>query len=75
MRFYNQAGERVATDSTTLASLTPLRPFAAVASALVAAGTGDLYMVAESDGALITGVGFVFNTFSEPALGNVTAIP
>ena len=75
MRFYNQQGQLLATDTATLQNLTPLRPFAAVANVLIPEGSGDVYMIAESDGALITGVGFVFNSFSEPALGNVSTIP
>jgi len=46
-----------------------------VANVLAPPGSGDLYMIAESNGAPITGVGFVFNGFSEPAIGNVTALP
>lgn len=75
MRFYDQQGQLVATDSTTLDNLTPLRPFAAVANILVPPESGDVYMMAESSGELITGVGFVFNDFSEPAIGNVISIP
>ncbi|MCB1045125.1 MAG: PepSY domain-containing protein [Acidobacteria bacterium] len=74
MKYYNQNGTLIATDTTTLANLSPFRPFAAVANNLVPAGSTDVYMIAESSGALITGVGFVFNNLSEPAIGNVTSL-
>jgi len=74
MRFYNQDGELVKMDTTTLADLPPLRPFAAVANELVPEGTGDVYMVASSQNGMITGVAFVFNSAREPAIGNASSI-
>lgn len=75
MKYYNQQGTLIATDTSTLANLTPFRPFAAVANTLVPPGSTDVYMIAESSGEPITGVGFVFNHVSEPAIGNATALP
>ncbi len=74
MRYYNQQGTLIATDSSTLSNMAPFRPFAAVANNLVPQGSPDVYMIAESSGEPITGVGFVFNNFSEPAIGNVVSI-
>ncbi len=74
LRFYDVDGALIQEDTTSLAGLTPHRPFATVANTLVPAGSGDVYMVASSDGEPITGVAFVFNDGAEPAIGNVTAI-
>ncbi|MCB1045034.1 MAG: hypothetical protein KDC35_18980 [Acidobacteria bacterium] len=72
LRFFDQSGTCVATK--TINGLEPLRPFASVANQLVAEGVGDVYLVASTSGAPITGVGFVFNAGSEPAIGNATSI-
>ena len=75
LRFYDASGNLVATDTTTLQGIAPGVPFAAVANSLIPAGSGNLYMVASSDDQPLTGVAFVFNAdFSEPAIGNATAI-
>jgi len=74
LRFYDTAGNLVKEDATTLVNMEPFRPFATVANNLVSSGLGDVYMTAESSGELITGVGFVFNNFSEPAIGNGTVL-
>ncbi len=74
LRFYDQAGNLVKEDAATLANMPPLRPFATVANTLVPEGSGDVYMVASSDGQPLTGVAFVFNNGAEPAIGNVSTI-
>lgn len=74
LRFYDQAGNLVVEDSATLANLEPLRPFATVANNLVPQGSGDVFMVASSDGQPLTGVAFIFNNGAEPAIGNVSSI-
>lgn len=73
LSFYDRFGELVLRDTETLRELAPLRPFAAVVNQLVNPSHGDVYVTASSDGNLITGVSFVFNQGSEPAIGNVTA--
>ena len=74
LRFYNETGELVKMDTDTLANLPPLRPFAAVANELVPQASGDVYLVASSNGEMITGVAFVFNGAREPAIGNASRI-
>jgi hypothetical protein len=73
--FYDENGTEVHRDTTLLVGVTPKRPFARVANTLVPENTGDVYMIARSnDGSPLTGVVFVFNGESEPAIGNVTGI-
>jgi len=75
LRFYNAAGDLVAVDTESARNLAPGLPFASLANALLAEGSGNVYMVASSSGEPITGVAFVFNgAFNEPAIGNATAI-
>jgi len=72
--FYDEDGNEVLRDATTLAGANPKEPFAAVANTLVPGGK-NVYMVARSsDGSPLAGVVFVFNSASEPAIGNATAI-
>lgn len=74
MRFYDEQGQLVIQDSSTLIGIEPFRPFASVANNLVPTDSGDLYMVASSPDQPLTGVVFVFNEGAEPAIGNATAI-
>jgi len=72
--FFDEAGNEVARDETTMAGIQPKEPVAVVVNTLVP-DDKDVYMVARSvDGTPITGVGFVFNAELEPAIGNATAI-
>lgn len=75
MYFFDESGNLVLRDEDTLKNLPPMRPFAAVANTLVPQGTGDVYMVAQTYGGLITGVAFIFNAQAEPAIGNATGVP
>ncbi|MCB1045418.1 MAG: hypothetical protein KDC35_20920 [Acidobacteria bacterium] len=72
LSFFSQEGALILKDQTTLSSLEPLRPFAAVVNSLLPASARDVYVIAESDAPLV-GVAFVFNDYAEPAIGN--AIP
>ena len=74
LRYYNQNGSQVFQDTTTLTSISPKEPFARVANGLLPPNTGDVYMIASSNGEPITGVVFVFNAEFEPAIGNATSI-
>ncbi len=73
LSFYDRNGELLLRDSDRLRDLSSMRPFAAVVNQLVNTSQGDVYVTASSPGNLITGVSFVFNQGSEPAIGNVTA--
>lgn len=75
LRFYDRAGELVRDDSQTLTAHQPLRPFAAVVNNLVGVEFGDLVLVADTPFGTLTGVTFVFNAGSEPAMGNATQLP
>ncbi len=72
LRFFNRAGEEAA--RAVLEDLPPLVPFARVANTLVAEDVDAVYMIAESDGPLLTGVSFVFNDLGETAIGNAAAL-
>ena len=72
--FFNQIGDLVHSETTVLQALDPLRPFAAVTQSLVPQANEDLYLRTTADQP-ITGVGFVFNQFGEPSIGNATAAP
>ena len=74
LRFYDPQGNLLVEDSTTLMGLEPFRPFATVANNLVPPNSGDVAMVASSNGPPISGVAFVFNAGGEPAIGNVSRI-
>ncbi len=75
LSFYRENGELVLEDRTSLTALAPGLPVATLANALLPEGSGDVYLVAESEQAPITGVVFVFNTeFFEPAIGNASAV-
>ncbi len=71
---YNQEGALIAADFDSLQGLQPLRPFAAVINQIVETDEDVMVIAQSSDGSLLTGVGFVFNQFSEPAIGNVSGI-
>lgn len=72
LRFYNRAGQEV--HAETLAALDTHQPYAVVAQQLITGLNEDVYMTARSSGGPITGVAFVFNGGSEPAIGNVNVI-
>ncbi len=74
LRFYDSSGVLVLDDQQTLAALQPFRPFASVANNLVGTEFGDLVLIAESNSVALTGVTFVFNHGSEPAMGNATRV-
>lgn len=73
LRCFDSQGAEILSDTTTLEQLPPGVPFAAVVTDLIPGWTEDLCMIAEST-APLTGVNFVFNTFAEPAIGNVISL-
>ncbi|MDJ0841335.1 MAG: peptidoglycan DD-metalloendopeptidase family protein [Acidobacteriota bacterium] len=70
LAFYNQAGELLLEDTTTLSSLEPGKPFARTANDLLPDTAENVTLIATSDSEPITGVVFVFNDQGETAIGN-----
>ncbi len=68
--FYDATGSLLGTH--TLESVSPMRPFAAVANTLIG-DSANAYMIAQAS-APLAGVAFVFNEGAEPAIGNGTTI-
>lgn len=74
LEFSDEQGNLLLTDSTTLAGLEPFLPFAVVANELLPDASVDVSMRAFSQEGQLTGVAFVFNHLSEPAIGNVSSV-
>ena len=73
--FYDEAGNLLLEDKTTLAAMPPLRPFARLVNDLLPDLDRDVTMVAVSENQPITGVAFVFDSvYFEPAIGNASRI-
>lgn len=51
-----------------------VNPFQPLVAAVTSAEDGDLHMVAEANGTLLTGVSFVFNNLGQTAIGNAEAV-
>ena len=75
LRFYDQRGNLLLEDGTSMTNLPPLMPVAALANSLLPEHDGDVYLVASSHDHPITGVVFVFDSrHFEPAIGNGSAV-
>jgi hypothetical protein len=72
LTFYNRAGEIVYTQK--LQALDTNQPFAVVAQELISGLSEDVYMTARASSGIISGVAFIFNRGSEPAIGNVDVL-
>ena len=68
LTFYTNDG--TALPPVEITDLESLKPYARVATDLVGVQSGNVYAVAESSGALLTGGTFVFNQAGEPSIGN-----
>jgi len=72
LRFFNEAGENV---GVTTVDLAPLTPLARVLGDFLPGQVEDVYLIAEADGAPLTGVSFVFDpVYFETAIGNASAL-
>ena len=73
LAFYRENGELVS--ESILEQLKPNLPVATLANGLLPENSGDVYLIARSSDAPISGVVFVFNAdFFEPAIGNAVGI-
>lgn len=74
LTYFNQAGEALLSDATTLQGMSNYRPFASLANSALPAGSTDVYLRAQSSSERVTGVGFVFNSANEPSIANAVGL-
>lgn len=73
--FFDASGTLVFTDTQSIRPLGVKAPFAALTRDLLPKQVGEVYVVARTQSAVLTGASFVFdNTFVEPAIGNATVL-
>ncbi|CAM2005372.1 hypothetical protein [Acanthopleuribacter pedis] len=72
--FFNNNGDLLLADRTTLTGLEPFRPFATVVTQLLPDVTEDVVLIAYTETGTLAGCGFVFNSDLEPAIANARSV-